>query len=139
MVEVIPYWVVIYGNLSSWFFFIIDLYILENDFKRKNAFQIWLKKDNSACIEGIVDQVSLIFYLVFSLISCSLPLVQLLHVALHKFLLIFKGDFFLFFFSVSELFVDNPTENDRLDVKLNITLPRMKCEREYFGLSPNIF
>ena len=33
--------------------------------------------------------------------------------------------------SVSELFVDNPTENDRLDVKLNITLPRMKCEREY--------
>jgi len=29
------------------------------------------------------------------------------------------------------LFVDNPTENDRLDVKLNITLPRMKCEREY--------
>lgn len=29
---------------------------------------------------------------------------------------------------VSELFVDNPTENDRLDVKLNITLPRMKCE-----------
>lgn len=34
--------------------------------------------------------------------------------------------------SVSELFVDNPTENDRLDVKLNITLPRMKCEREYW-------
>lgn len=29
---------------------------------------------------------------------------------------------------VSELFVDNPSENDRLDVKLNITLPRMKCE-----------
>lgn len=29
---------------------------------------------------------------------------------------------------VSELFVDNPTENDRLDVKLNISLPRMKCE-----------
>lgn len=27
--------------------------------------------------------------------------------------------------------MDNPTENDRLDVKLNITLPRMKCERKY--------
>ncbi|CAH3188275.1 unnamed protein product, partial [Porites evermanni] len=35
---------------------------------------------------------------------------------------------FIVTFSVSELFVDNPTENDRLDVKLNITLPRMKCE-----------
>lgn len=38
---------------------------------------------------------------------------------------------FIVTFSVSELFVDNPTENDRLDVKLNITLPRMKCERKY--------
>lgn len=38
---------------------------------------------------------------------------------------------FIVAFSVSELFVDNPTENDRLDVKLNITLPRMKCERKY--------
>ena len=107
--------------------------------KEKMHFKSGLKKIIVPCIEGIVDQVSLIFYLVFSLISCSLPLLQLLHVALHKILLIFKGDFFLFFFSVSELFVDNPTENDRLDVKLNITLPRMKCEREYFGLSPNIF
>lgn len=38
---------------------------------------------------------------------------------------------FIVTFSVSELFVDNPSENDRLDVKLNITLPRMKCERKY--------
>lgn len=38
---------------------------------------------------------------------------------------------FIVTFSVSELFVDNPTENDRLDVKLNISLPRMKCERKY--------
>ena len=37
-------------------------------------------------------------------------------------------------FSVSELFVDNPTENDRLDVKVNITLPSMRCEREYSTL-----
>jgi len=45
------------------------------------------------------------------------------------------GTHFLLSCSVSELFVDNPTENDRLDVKLNITLPRMKCEREYCTIS----
>lgn len=35
------------------------------------------------------------------------------------------------FFSVSELFVDNLIENDRLDVKVNFILLRMRCERKY--------
>lgn len=30
--------------------------------------------------------------------------------------------------------MDNPTENDRLDVKVNITLPSMRCERKYSTL-----
>ena len=41
-------------------------------------------------------------------------------------------------FSVSELFVDNPTENDRLDVKVNLTLPRMRCERKYTELVSHV-
>lgn len=31
--------------------------------------------------------------------------------------------------------MDNPTENDRLDVKVNITLPSMRCERKYNTLA----
>lgn len=49
---------------------------------------------------------------------------------------VYHYDFYLFnnHCSVSELFVDNPSENDRLGVNVNITLPRMRCECKYILL-----
>ena len=34
---------------------------------------------------------------------------------------------------VNELFVDNPKE-ERITVRLNITVPRMSCECEFFAV-----
>lgn len=43
---------------------------------------------------------------------------------------LFLSEFYSFIGTeiISELYVDNPSENDRLNVKLDITLPRMRCD-----------
>ena len=38
------------------------------------------------------------------------------------------------FFRVSELFVDDPSEIERLPVRVNISLPKMKCDCEFYEL-----